>query len=556
MRAILSVSDKTGLAELARGLAARGVELISTGGTARAIAAAGVPVTNVSDVTGFPEMMDGRVKTLHPAVFAGILARRARPDDLEAIRAHGLAPIDLVVVNLYPFAQAAQNPDTPFDALVEEIDIGGPSLVRAAAKNFQDVLVVVNPADYPEVLAQLARPDGPTREFRLSLMQKAFEHTAMYDSVIAMTMKFVGVDADEMRRRPVPKSHGERRELRYGENPHQKAYWQIPPAELMPAWQVHQGKELSYTNLLDLDAAVRIALEFDEPAAVVIKHTNPCGVATGSSAADAYVRAREADALSAFGGIVSINRPLDVETARALTSTFIEAVIAPSLDDAAREVLAAKANMRVVTADYAALLKPSAFGPEDMRTFLGGHLIQERDRVVEATAEWPLGDPHQDPVASAFRREPDAKNPVASAFRRTSDDGTLAPYPTVVTKRQPTAEEWTALRFAWRVCAHIKSNTVIFTAADRTLAIGAGQMSRVDAVNVAMMKAGGAGALQGSVAASDAFFPFRDGLDALAAAGATAVVQPGGSVRDAEVIAAADEHGLAMVFTGRRHFKH
>jgi phosphoribosylaminoimidazolecarboxamide formyltransferase / IMP cyclohydrolase len=291
---------------------------------------------------------------------------------------------------------------------------------------------------------------------------------------------------------------------------------------------------------------VRLALEFDEPAAVVIKHTNPCGVATGSSSADAYVRAREADARSAFGGIVSINRPLDAETARALTSTFIEAVIAPSVEDAAREVLAAKANLRVVTADYAALLKPSRFGPDDMRTFLGGLLLQERDRVVEARFEWPLdgsapGGPSQD-------------DPVASAFRRTSD----APYPTVVTKRQPTAGEWTALRFAWRVCAHVKSNTVIFTAADRTLAIGAGQMSRVDAVNVAVMKAGGAGAvtLTGSVAASDAFFPFRDGLDAVAAAGATAIVQPGGSVRDAEVIAAADEHGLAMVFTGRRHFRH
>jgi phosphoribosylaminoimidazolecarboxamide formyltransferase / IMP cyclohydrolase len=546
MRAILSVSDKTGLAELGRGLSALGVELISTGGTARAIAEAGVPVTSVSDVTGFPEMMDGRVKTLHPAVFAGILARRARPDDLEAIRGQGLAPIDLVVVNLYPFAKAAQDPGTPFDALVEEIDIGGPSLVRAAAKNFQDVLVVVDPSDYGEVLAQLGRPDGPAREFRLSLMQKAFEHTATYDATIAMTMKFVEPGGEAFTRRAMPTHHGERKELRYGENPHQKAYWQIPPAELLPPWQVHQGKELSYTNLLDLDAAVRLALEFDEPAAVVIKHTNPCGVATGSSAADAYVRAREADALSAFGGIVSINRPLDVDTARALTSTFIEAVIAPSVEDAAREVLAAKANLRVVTADYAALLKPSRFGPDDMRTFLGGHLIQERDRVVEARFEWPLDDsapggpPHDDPVASAFRR--------------TSD----APYPTVVTKRQPTAGEWTALRFAWRVCAHVKSNTVIFTAADRTLAIGAGQMSRVDAVNVAVMKAGGAGAvtLTGSVAASDAFFPFRDGLDAVAAAGATAIVQPGGSVRDAEVIAAADEHGLAMVFTGRRHFRH
>jgi phosphoribosylaminoimidazolecarboxamide formyltransferase / IMP cyclohydrolase len=538
MRAILSVSDKTGLAELARGLASLGVELISTGGTAKAIAAAGTPVTNVSDVTGFPEMMDGRVKTLHPAVFAGILARRARPDDLEAIRRQGLSPIDIVVVNLYPFATAAQDPGTPFDALVEEIDIGGPSLVRAAAKNFQDVLVVVHPADYPQVLEQLARPGGPSPQFRLSLMQKAFEHTATYDGMIASTMKLVEADGGEMRRRPLARNHGERRELRYGENPHQKAYWQIPPSELAASWQVHQGKELSYTNLLDLDAAVRIALEFDEPAAVVIKHTNPCGVATGSSAADAYLRARDADALSAFGGIVAINRPLDVETARALTSTFIEAVIAPSIEEAARDVLATRANMRVVTADFAALLKPSTFGPDDVRTFLGGMLMQERDRVVEAGSAWPLDEG----VASAFGLEPEG--------------GTPAPYPKVVSQRQPTAEEWTALRFAWRVCAHVKSNTVIFTSADRTLAIGAGQMSRVDAVKVAVMKAGETGTLKGSVAASDAFFPFRDGLDALAAAGATAVVQPGGSVRDAEVIAAADEHGLAMVFTARRHFRH
>jgi len=285
-------------------------------------------------------------------------------------------------------------------------------------------------------------------------------------------------------------------------------------------WQVHQGKELSYTNLLDLDAAVRIALEFPEPAAVVIKHTNPCGVATGTSPADAYVRAREADPLSAFGGIVAVNRPLDRETATALTATFIEAVIAPAVADEAREILAKKANMRVVTADFNALAEPMAFGDFEGRSFLGGMLHQQRDRVDEARNPWPDGD-----------------------------------QPKVVTKRAPTESEWTALRFAWRVCAHVKSNAVIFTSADRTLAVGAGQMSRVDAVKVAVLKAG-EGALRQSVAASDAFFPFRDGLDALAAAGATAVVQPGGSMRDAEVIAAADEHGLAMVFTGRRHFRH
>jgi phosphoribosylaminoimidazolecarboxamide formyltransferase/IMP cyclohydrolase len=524
MRAILSVSDKTGLAELARGLARLGVELISTGGTARAIAAAGVPVLNVSDVTGFPEMMDGRVKTLHPAIFAGILARRDRADDLAGIRAHGIIPIDVVVVNLYPFGRAAENPETTFDGLVEEIDIGGPSLVRAAAKNFRDVLVVTHPQDYPRVLEELAREGGPSLEFRFGLMKKAFLHTGQYDGMIAMTMAHVAVTEGAMARTPPktqPQPQAPRpRDLRYGENPHQRAAWISPPPDSRKPWEVHQGKELSYTNLLDLDAALRIVLEFTEPGAVVIKHTNPCGVATGDTIDAAYVRAREADPLSAFGGIVGLNRVIDAEAARALTATFIEAVIAPAINDDARGILAAKQNMRVVTADFAGAYEPIGSSPmQEMRSFLGGALMQESDRVLEAREAWPAGG-----------------------------------MPKVVTKRQPTPEEWTALRFAWRVCAHVKSNAVIFTAPDRTLAIGAGQMSRVDAVKVAVLKA--AGSLAGSVAASDAFFPFRDGLDAVAAAGATAVVQPGGSVRDAEVIAAADERGLAMVFTGRRHFRH
>ena len=520
MRAILSVSDKTGLVSLARDLTARHIELISTGGTAKALQAEGLAVTSVSDVTGFPEMMDGRVKTLHPAVHAGILARRHRPDDLSALSSQGIKPVDIVVVNLYPFARAASDPGTPFDGLVEEIDIGGPSLIRAAAKNFRDVLVVVEPADYPRLIEELGRPEGPSIEFRFGLMRKAFQHTASYDMTIATTMLMIDPADGAMTRRAEPVStHGERKALRYGENPHQKAFWQVMPESMGRAWRVHQGKELSYTNLLDLDAAARIVLEFTEPSAVVIKHTNPCGVATGATAAEAYVRAREADPLSAFGGIVSVNRPLDEDTARALTSTFIEAVIAPEVTDAARAVLAGKANLRVVTADFTKLAEPMPFGDFEARSFLGGMLQQERDRVVEARDPWP-------------------------------QDG----YPKVVTARQPTPEEWIALRFAWRVCAHVKSNTVIFTGADRTLAIGAGQMSRVDAVKVAVMKA--EVPLAGSVVASDAFFPFRDGLDALAAAGATAVAQPGGSVRDAEVIAAADEHGIAMVFTGKRHFRH
>jgi phosphoribosylaminoimidazolecarboxamide formyltransferase / IMP cyclohydrolase len=522
MRAILSVSDKTGLVELGRGLAALGVELISTGGTATALAAAGLPVVGVSEVTGFPEMMDGRVKTLHPAIHAGILARRSRPDDLEAIARHGITPVDLVVVNLYPFAKAAQNPDTPFDALVEEIDIGGPSLVRAAAKNFRDVLVVVDPADYSQVLEQLGRSGGPELEFRFGLMRKAFQHTGMYDSMIALTMAQVEVAGSAMRRSPLSTADGlKAKPLRYGENPHQQASWTPDLTQSLPAWTIHQGKELSYTNLLDLDAALRIALEFTEPVGVVIKHTNPCGVALGATIAEAYVRAREADPLSAFGGIVGLNRILDADAARALTSTFIEAVIAPTVAEDAKPILATKTNLRVATTDFARLAGlDSERAESDARTFLGGTLRQDRDVVSEARLPWPQDD-----------------------------------FPKVVTKRAPTPEEWIALRFAWRVCGHVKSNAVVFTSVDRTLAVGAGQMSRVDAVKVAVMKAA-AGALSGSVAASDAFFPFRDGLDAVADAGATAIVQPGGSVRDAEVIAAADERGLAMVFTGRRHFRH
>ena len=522
MRAILSVSDKTGLIEFARALSARGIQLISTGGTAKAIADAGLPVTNVSDVTGFPEMMDGRVKTLHPKIHGGILARRHRADDLAAIKAQGIEPVDLVVVNLYPFEKAAANPDTPFDELVEQIDIGGPSMLRAAGKNFQDVLVVVDPADYPRVVEQLDRAGGPSMDFKFELMKKTFAHTARFDTLISQAMESVRVEHGEFMRAAAG-SHI--RPLRYGENPHQKAAWTIATSA---KWETHQGKELSYTNLLDLDSALRIVLEFPEPAATVIKHTNPCGTATGATISEAYVRAREADPLSAFGGIVGLNRAIDAETAKAITSTFIEAVIAPSIENDARDVLARKTNMRVLTADFDAARQDAR---QETRSIIGGLLTQDADRVVEAQTPWP-------PAADPQHPTPDLR---------------------VVTKRQPTPEEWTSLRFAWRVCAHVKSNTIIFTTADRSLAVGAGQMSRVDAVKVAVMKARDSQppvSLKGSVAASDAFFPFRDGLDAIADAGATAVVQPGGSVKDAEVIAAADERGLAMVFTGRRHFRH
>jgi phosphoribosylaminoimidazolecarboxamide formyltransferase / IMP cyclohydrolase len=527
-RALLSVSDKTGLADVGRALAARDYELVSTGGTARALADSGLAVTSVSAVTGFPEMMDGRVKTLHPKVHAGILARRDRPEDLASASAHGIGLIDIVIVNLYPFAEAAARPGTTFDELVEQIDIGGPSMVRAAAKNFRDVLIVVEPSDYGELIRQLDRKAGPSPSFRFRLAVKAITHTALYDTMIADTLSEFSWEKGKLVRLPEEPARASYtfevekvRDLRYGENPHQRGSLWEPPDEPLGLTFI-QGKELSYTNLLDLDAAWRIVAEFDEPAAAVIKHTNPCGAATGASAADAYARARDADPLSAFGGIVGLNRPLDADTARAITSTFVEAVIAPEVADEARKILAAKDKMRVVTLPSAAKAGDNPWLAMELRSVFGGLLMQERDQVVEARDPWPRGD-----------------------------------FPKVATKRQPTKEEWQALRFAWRICAHVKSNTIVFTDALKTLAIGAGQMSRVDAVNVAVMKAAAAErSLHGAVAASDAFFPFRDGLDAIAKAGATAIVQPGGSVRDKEVIAAADEHGIAMIFTGKRHFRH
>jgi phosphoribosylaminoimidazolecarboxamide formyltransferase/IMP cyclohydrolase len=497
----------------------------------------------VSDITGFPEMMEGRVKTLHPAVHGGILARRDHPEDLRAIAQHGIQPVDVVIVNLYPFAETAKKPGVGFEELVEQIDIGGPSMVRAAAKNFRDVLVVVDPGDYPKLLEALDQTPPPLA-FRYELMRKALAHTGAYDTAISATLAAIALHGDRFERRQaadeplggrIDLSLDKVRDLRYGENPHQRAAWYRsaeaaqdgPAASGLGDATVLQGKELSYTNLLDLDAAARIVLEFDEPAAAVIKHTNPCGAAIGRSGAEAYVRARDTDATAAFGGIVALNRPLDRAAAEAIVTTFIEAVIVPGVEADARPILAGKPNMRVVTANFDRLKGAGI----DVRTILGAALVQERDFAVEARQTWT---------------------------------GAVPGGPRVVTKRQPSAGEWEALRFAWRICAHVKSNAVIFTDATRTLAIGAGQMSRVDAVNVALLKArtleagalGALGALSKSVAASDAFFPFRDGLDAVAAAGATAVVQPGGSVRDAEVIAAADEHGLAMVFTGRRHFRH
>jgi phosphoribosylaminoimidazolecarboxamide formyltransferase/IMP cyclohydrolase len=533
-RALLSVSDKRGIVDLGHGLVSRGFTLLSTGGTARALGAGGLAVTSVSDLTGVPEMLDGRVKTLHPAVHGGILARRDRPEDLAALVGQGIEPIDVVVVNLYPFEETARQPDIAFDELVEQIDIGGPSLVRAAAKNFRDVFVLVDPADYATLLDAL--DSSPPLAFRYGLARKAFAHTAAYDAAISSTLAAIDLEEDRFVRREGGQRFGERfdvslekiQDLRYGENPHQRAAW-YAGREAMGTGSacgfghatLLQGRELSYTNLLDLDAAVRFVLEFDEAAAAVIKHTNPCGVAIGVSPADAYVRARDTDRMASFGGIVALNREIDRDTAAAIVATKIDAVIAPSVDDAARATLARKGQMRVVTADFSGLTDRGL----EFRSILGAVLAQDRDWIREARGVW---------AAAAL---PDG-------FR-------------VVSQRMPSDEEWGSLRFAWRLCGHVKSNAIVFADAQRALAIGAGQMSRVDAVNVAVMKARDAQCpLAGSAAASDAFIPFRDGLDAIAGAGATAVVQPGGSLRDEEVIAAADHHGLAMVFTGRRHFRH
>ena len=519
-RALISVSDKRGVAAFASELQELNVEILSTGGTARLLREKGVKVTEIADYTGFPEMMDGRVKTLHPKVHAGILGRRGT-DDEQMIQAD-IPPIDLVAVNLYPFVQTVSQPGCTRDQAVENIDIGGPTLLRAAAKNHDAVTVLVNSEDYDVIIRELQAHGGVSWETRARLAAVAFSHTADYDGAIS---NYLTRDDDSGFAEVLNLQFHKSSSLRYGENPHQKAAFYQDPAPLpgtLPAAELVQGKALSFTNLLDLDAAARLAHEFSDPAAVVVKHTNPCGVATAPSLAKAYVKAREVDPLSAFGGIVGLNRTLDADTAGAIAETFIECVVAPKVDDDAREVLSGKKNLRLVVADFSSQSEDSR---KDVRSIMGGWLVQARDRVVEGESVWSDGLE----VSSG------------TALR-------------VVTKRQPTDEEWAALRFAWRVCAHVKSNTIIFSHVDRIAAVGAGQMSRVDAVNVATAKAGKP--LKGTVAASDAFFPFRDGLDEIAAAGATAVVQPGGSVRDEEVIAAADEHGVAMVFAGRRHFRH
>ena len=511
-RAILSVTDKTGLVDFAHRLSTLGVELVSTGGTAKLLRDSGISVKDIADLTGFPEMLDGRVKTLHPKVHGGILHRREDPKHVAAVKDHGIQPIDMVVVNLYAFEKTAAKPGVHFEELIENIDIGGPSMIRSAAKNFQDVAIVTSPADYESIASELENAGGAlSRETRWRLAQKAFATTAAYDSAIASTLERVSPENANLSEQAFPPtlrlSFRKTLDLRYGENPHQKAamYSDGSGKGVANARQL-QGKELSYNNIVDLQAAWDLAQEFDEPVVAIIKHTNPCGTATGKTLTEAYKRALECDPVSAFGGVIGVNGPIDLATAEEMHKLFLEVIAAPSFDDAAKEKFASKKNLRlveVVPADQKWILKKVS----------GGLLVQDAD--VRALQDSDLK---------------------------------------VVTKRAPTPEETRALLFAWKVCKHVKSNAIVYARDGQTVGVGAGQMSRVDSAKIGAMKA--QLPLKGTVAASDAFFPFPDGVEEIAKAGATAIIQPGGSTRDPEVIEAADRLGLAMLFTGVRHFRH
>ncbi len=513
-RALLSVSDKSGIVEFARTLASHGVEILSTGGTAKLLASSGLPVIEVGDYTGFPEMMDGRVKTLHPKVHGGILARRDLPEHVAAMKQHGIPPIDMVVVNLYPFAQAVARPGCTMDDAIENIDIGGPAMVRAAAKNHAFVAIVTDPADYTGLAKKLAAGGGRLGfADRYALAARAFSHTAEYDGMISSWL--TARDAKGAAREFPDRLNLQfmlAQTLRYGENPHQSAAFYVerdPAKGTLSRFRQVQGKELSYNNIGDADAAWECCRTFDVPACVIVKHANPCGVAIAQSPLEAYRRAFLTDPTSAFGGIIAFNLPVDGPTAEAVAKQFVEVVIAPSYDEAARKVFAAKQNVRLL-----AIATDKDLNRLDMKRVGGGLLVQS----------------------------PDAFDVAGLRF---------------VTKRKPTEAEMNDLVFAFRVAKFVKSNAIVFCGGGMTLGVGAGQMSRVDSTRIASIKAKNNGlSLAGSVAASDAFFPFRDGLDVVAKAGARAVIQPGGSVRDEEVIAAANEHGLAMVFTGMRHFRH
>jgi phosphoribosylaminoimidazolecarboxamide formyltransferase/IMP cyclohydrolase len=513
-RALISVSDKNGIIEFSRQLSGYGVALLSTGGTAKLLRDAGLTVTDVSEFTGFPEMLDGRVKTLHPKVHGGLLGMRSNPEHVAKMKEHGIENIDMVVVNLYPFEATTAKEGCHLEDAIENIDIGGPTMLRSAAKNYSDVTVLVDNADYEQVLEEMKVSGGEvSAATNFALAVKVFQHTAAYDGAIS---NYLGSRlSGEVQEYPptftlqVKKAQ----DLRYGENPHQSAAFyvekQISEPCVSNAVQL-QGKELSFNNIIDLDAAIETVKEFEQSAAVIIKHTNPCGAALADSPLTAYLKARECDPVSAFGGIVGFNRTVDAETAKELTSTFLEAVIAPGYSEEALAIFTAKKNVRVMQVP---LLDRYVAGGFDLKRVTGGMLLQGRDLgMVNAR---------------------DCR---------------------VVTDRMPTASEYEALDFAWRICKHVKSNAIVFSNRDQTVGIGAGQMSRVDSSKIAVQKA--LLPTQGTVLASDAFFPFRDGVDAAAEAGVTAIIQTGGSVRDEEVIKAANEHGIAMIFTTMRHFRH
>jgi len=516
-RALISVSDKTGIVDFARALTDLGVELLSTGGTHRLLQENGIPVREVSDYTGFPEMMDGRVKTLHPKVHGGILGRRGTDDAV--MDEHGIPPIDMVVVNLYPFAATVADPNCDLPTAIENIDIGGPTMVRSAAKNHKDVAIVVNAGDYSSVLDEMKANSGQLGyDTRYGLMVKAFEHTAAYDGMIAN--HFGARDTTNVKR-DFPDTFNSQflkaQEMRYGENPHQKAafYVEAEPAEVSVATAKQlQGKELSYNNIADTDAALECVKQFDEPACVIVKHANPCGVAVAVDLKTAYDLAFATDPESAFGGIIAFNRELDAATAEAICERqFVEVIIAPSVSDAAVQAVSSKKNVRLLACGQWGDSRPRDF---DFKRVNGGLLVQDRDNGM-VTAE-------------------DLK---------------------VVTQRQPSDDELTDLLFAWKVAKMVKSNAIVYARNNQTIGVGAGQMSRVNSARIAAIKAEQADLeVKGAVMASDAFFPFRDGIDNAAKVGISCVIQPGGSIRDEEVIAAADEHGMAMVFTGMRHFRH
>jgi phosphoribosylaminoimidazolecarboxamide formyltransferase / IMP cyclohydrolase len=526
--ALLSVSDKTGIVELARALHTRGIGLISTGGTARLLAQNDLPVREVAELTGFPEMLDGRVKTLHPRVHGGLLARRDLPEHMAALQAHGIEAIDLLVVNLYPFERATSRADCTLDDAIENIDIGGPAMLRGAAKNWGDVAVVIDPADYAQILTELDA-GGIQRRTRFLLAAKVFAHTAAYDGMIANYLGSLAEGAEDLvsqvpQRIDYPSTLSLQwrkvQDMRYGENPHQRAAFyrdDKPAAGTLGQWRQLQGKDLSYNNIGDADAAWEAVKSFgdDEIACVIVKHANPCGVAVGASVQEAYERALKTDPTSAFGGIIAFNRPLDGAAAEHVSRLFVEVVVAPLISAEARAVFASKQNVRLLEVP---LELPSAaeMNVLDLKRVGGGLLVQSSDR----------------------------RNVLPCDLR-------------VVSRLQPDAARIADLMFAWKVAKFVKSNAIVFAAGGMTLGVGAGQMSRIDSARIAAIKAANAGlSLAGSAVASDAFFPFRDGLDVVCDAGATAVIQPGGSMRDNEVIAAADERGIVMLFTGTRHFRH